>query len=83
MGETSVEESGSKTEGVKPRSARQTVCNEPGGNAKNPYCGGKLKRITMLDPEAARQVEKGQDVFRCQICGRLYSEASPYARGRK
>lgn len=68
---------------VKVMGARQTVCNEPGDSPKNPYCGGKLKRVTMLDPEAARQAGPDEDVFRCQICGTLYSAPSPYAVSRR
>jgi hypothetical protein len=64
---------------VKPRGPRQTICDEPGGSPRNPYCGGKLKSVTTLDPEAALEAGKGQEVFRCQICGTLYSEVSPYA----
>ena len=68
---------------MKTRGARQTVCNEPGGTPKNPYCGGKLKMITTLDSEAAQAAGEGNDVFRCQECGTLYSDASPYAAARK
>lgn len=68
---------------MKTRGPRQTVCNEPGGSPKVPYCGGKLKKITTLDADAARQAGKGQEVFRCQICGTLYSESSPYAAARR
>lgn len=68
---------------MKTRGPRQTVCNEPGDSPKNPYCGGKLKRITMLDPEAARAAGQGNDVLRCQICGTLYSEPSPYAAAKR
>jgi hypothetical protein len=68
---------------VKVRSPRQTVCNEPGDGKKDPFCGGKLKRVTMLDPEAARKAPSGEDVFRCQICGTLYSAPSPYATSRR
>ena len=59
------------------------MCNEPGATPKTPYCGGKLKRITSLDPEAARAAGEGQEAYRCQICGTLYSELSPYAAARK
>ena len=66
---------------MKTKSPRQTVCNEPKpDDKKNPYCGGKLKCITELDPEAARAAGKGQDVYRCQVCGLLYSEVSAYAK---
>ena len=67
---------------MKTKSPRQTVCNEPGPTPKKPYCGGKLKRITALEPEVARSVPKGQDVLRCQECGTLYQETSPYAAAK-
>jgi hypothetical protein len=68
---------------VKIRGARQTVCDEPGATPKMAFCGGKLKMITTLDPEAAEKAGKGHDVFRCQVCGTLYSETSPYAALQK
>lgn len=68
---------------MKTRGPRQTVCNEPGATPKEAFCGGKLKRITTLDPKAALAAGKGNDVFRCQICGTLYSEVSPYAATHK
>ncbi len=68
---------------MKSKSARQTVCNEPGKTAKQAYCGGKLKLITPLEPEIARSVAKGLDVFRCQECGTLYTEQSPYAAAKR
>jgi uncharacterized protein with PIN domain len=64
---------------VKAKAPRQTVCNIPTDNPKEPYCGGKLKRITELDPAASKEAGKGKDVFRCQKCKTLYVEESPYA----
>jgi uncharacterized protein with PIN domain len=65
---------------VKPIQPRQTVCDDPRPeNKKTPYCGGKLKRITELDAEARKQAGAGNDVFRCQECGMLYVDQSPYA----
>jgi len=58
---------------------RQTVCNIPTNDAKEPYCGGKLKRITQLDVEAKKAAGQGKDVFRCQKCKTLYVDDSPYA----
>jgi len=60
-------------------SPRQTVCNIPTNDAKEPYCGGKLKRITQLDVEAKKAAGQGKDVFRCQKCKTLYVDDSPYA----
>ena len=60
------------------KAPRQTVCNVPTADAKEPYCGGKLKRITELDSEA-RKAAPGKDVFRCQKCKTLYVDDSPYA----
>ncbi len=68
---------------VKTKAPRQTVCNEPGTTKKQSFCGGKLKRITELEPEVAKQAAKGQDVLRCQICEILYVEASPYATAKR
>ena len=64
---------------VKAKAPRQTVCNVPVDNPKEPYCGGKLKRITELDPEARKAAGEGKDVFRCQKCKTLYVDESPYA----
>ena len=64
---------------MKNKNARQTVCNIPVDNPKDPYCGGKLKRITELDPEASKTAGTGKDVFRCQKCKTLYVDESPYA----
>ena len=64
---------------MKTKGARQTVCNIPVDNPKEPYCGGKLKRITELDSEARRAAGSGKDVFRCQKCKTLYVDESPYA----
>ena len=64
---------------VKAKAARQTVCNQPKDDPKDPYCGGKLKRITALDAEAKKAAGKGKEVSRCQICKTLYVEDSPYA----
>ena len=68
---------------MKKKDPRQTVCNEPKDDKKNPYCGGKLKLVTPLEPELARSAGPGLDVFRCQICGTLYTDASPYAALKK
>lgn len=64
---------------VKVKESRQTVCNEPKNDPKNPYCGGKLKMVTELDPEARKQAGSGKEVFRCQVCKTLYVADSPYA----
>jgi len=64
---------------VKPKAARQTVCNDPREDPKNPYCGGKLKRVTALDAEAKKAAGPGKEAFRCQICKMIYVEDSPYA----
>ena len=64
---------------MKEKTPRQSVCNEPGSTPKQSFCGGKLKRITALRPEMAQSAGKGFDVLRCQLCGTLYREASPYA----
>jgi hypothetical protein len=64
---------------VKPKAARQTVCNDPREDPKNPYCGGKLKRVTALDAEAKKAAGPGKEAFRCQRCKMLYVEDSPYA----
>lgn len=68
---------------MKEKSPRQTVCNEPGSAPKKAYCGGKLKRITELEPEVAKPAGKGLDVLRCDECGVLYTEVSPYAALKK
>jgi hypothetical protein len=68
---------------VKTKAARQTVCNIPTDNPKDPYCGGKLKMITALDPEAKKSAGSGKDVFRCQKCKTLYVDDSPYALAKK
>jgi hypothetical protein len=65
---------------VKPKQPRQTVCNEPKDDPKEPYCGGKLKRVTDLDAEARKTAGPGKDAFRCQRCKTLYVEESPYVR---
>ena len=67
---------------MKEKAARQTVCNVPVDNVKEPYCGGKLKRITQLDAEAKKAAGKGNDVLRCQKCKTLYVEESPYAAAK-
>ena len=64
---------------VKTISPRQTVCNIPTNDPKDPYCGGKLKRITELDAAAKKSAGPGKDVFRCQKCKTLYVDESPYA----
>jgi uncharacterized protein with PIN domain len=64
---------------VKAKAPRQTVCNVPVDNPKEPYCGGKLKRITELDSEARKAAGTGKDVFRCQKCKTLYVDESQYA----
>ena len=68
---------------VKEKAARQTVCNEPKDDPKDPYCGGKLKRVTALDAEAKKAAGPGKEVFKCQRCKTLYTEASPYAVGKR
>jgi hypothetical protein len=65
---------------VKAKQPRQTVCDVPKDDPKDPYCGGKLKRVTELDPEAKKAAGQGKDAFRCQICKTLYVEDSPYAK---
>ena len=47
---------------MKVKAPRQTVCNIPVDNPKEPYCGGKLKRITELDPEAKKAAGADKDV---------------------
>ena len=64
---------------VKDKEPRQTVCNIPKDDPKDPYCGGKLKKVTELDAEAKKAAGAGKEVFRCQICKTLYVEDSPYA----
>jgi hypothetical protein len=64
---------------VKAMAPRQTVCNVPKDDPKEPYCGGKLKRITELDSDAKKAAGRGKDVFRCQKCKTLYVDDSPYA----
>ena len=68
---------------LKPKAPRQTVCNIPTNDPKEPYCGGKLKKITELDPGARKAAGPGKDVFRCQKCKTLYVEESPYALAKK
>jgi hypothetical protein len=68
---------------VKTKAARQTVCNEPKDDPKDPYCGGKLKRVTALDPEAKKAAGSGKEAFRCQRCKMLYAEDSPYAVSKR
>jgi hypothetical protein len=65
---------------VKAKQPRQTVCNEPKDDPKEPYCGGKLKRVTDLDAAARKAAGPGKDAFRCQRCKTLYVEDSPYVR---
>lgn len=65
---------------MKAKQPRQNVCNEPKDSVKEPYCGGKLKRVTELDAEAKKAAGQGKDAFRCQRCKLLYVEDSPYAR---
>jgi len=64
---------------VKVKEPRQTVCNEPKNDPKDPYCGGKLKMVTELDPAARKEAGPGKEVFRCQVCKTLYVTDSPYA----
>ena len=64
---------------MKTKAPRQTVCNIPTNDPKEPYCGGKLKRITELDHDAKKTAGQGKDVFRCQKCKTLYVDDSPYA----
>ena len=68
---------------MKTKAARQTVCNVPKDDPKDPYCGGKLKRVTALDPEARKAAGPGKDAYRCQRCKMLYVEDSPYAVAKK
>lgn len=68
---------------MKAKQPRQTVCNEPKNDPKEPYCGGKLKKVTALDAEARKAAGEGKEVFRCQICKTLYLEDSPYALAKK
>jgi tRNA(Ile2) C34 agmatinyltransferase TiaS len=68
---------------VKAMAPRQTVCNVPKEDPKEPYCGGKLKRITELDADAKKSAGRGKDVFRCQKCKTLYVDDSPYAVAKK
>lgn len=69
---------------MKSKEPRQTVCNDPRpDDKKNPYCGGKLKRITELDAEARKQAGPGNDAYRCQECGMLYVDRNPYATARR
>ncbi len=42
---------------MKTKAPRQTVCNIPTNDPKEPYCGGKLKRITELDAEAKKNLQ--------------------------
>jgi hypothetical protein len=67
---------------LKEKKARQTVCDEPKDDPKEPYCGGKLKRVTELDPSAKKAVGQGKEAFRCQKCKTLYVEDSPYVVSR-
>jgi hypothetical protein len=64
---------------VKQKEPRQTVCNVPKDDPKDPYCGGKLKNVTELDAEARKVAGPGKEVFRCQVCKTLYVADSPYA----
>ncbi len=64
---------------MKVKAPRQTVCNVPVDDPKEPLCGGKLKRITELDSDARKSAGPGKDVFRCQKCKTLYVDESPYA----
>ena len=68
---------------MKAKAPRQTVCNEPKDDPKEPYCGGKLKKVTELDIEAKTAAGKGKEAFRCQKCKTLYVEDSPYAVAKK
>ena len=68
---------------MKAKSPRQTVCNEPKDDPKEPYCGGKLKKITALDSNAKKMAGSGKDAFRCQVCKILYVADSPYAVAKK
>jgi len=68
---------------VKAKEPRQTVCNVPKDNPKEPYCGGKLKKVTELDAAARKAVGSGKEAFRCQVCKTLYVADSPYATARK
>jgi len=68
---------------VKAKGPRQTVCNIPTNDPKEPLCGGKLKRITELDAGAKKTAGSGKDVFRCQKCKTLYVDDSPYELAKK
>ena len=68
---------------MKPKAPRQTVCNIPTNDPKDPYCGGKLKKITELDVQAKKEAGAGKEVFRCQKCKTLYVDESPYALAKK
>jgi len=68
---------------VKPKGPRQTVCNEPTTDPKNPTCGGKLKCVTELDPEARQAAGRGKDAFRCQVCKTIYTFDSQYAAAKR
>ena len=67
---------------MKLKAPRQTVCNIPTDNPKEPYCGGKLKKISDLEPAVKKDAGPGKDVFRCQKCKTLYVDESPYALAR-
>ena len=67
---------------MKVKAPRQTVCNLPTPDAKEPQCGGKMKRITELDPDAKKAAGAGKDVYRCQRCKTLYVDESPYAMAK-
>jgi len=54
---------GGESKAVKTKAPRQTVCNIPTDNPKDPYCGGKLKRITELDREAKKNGRGGKRCF--------------------
>ena len=68
---------------VKAKAARQTVCNDPRDDPKNPYCGGKLKQVTALDPEARKAAGRGKEAYRCQRCKMIFVEDSKYAAAKK
>ena len=68
---------------MKLKAPRQTVCNVPTNDPKEPYCGGKLKKITELDPNVRKEAGPGKEVFRCQKCKTLYVDESPYALARR
>ena len=52
---------------MKTISPRQTVCNIPTNDPKDPYCGGKLKRITELDAAAKKSAGAGKEILGSEL----------------